>query len=199
MLRLDPEFLTRTSFREDFAEGIARWSHIGTEGVVAVASPDDAKQKVLRMSRPKAEVPAGACLNFPFAAKGELRLTLRIEPGFGSAHVALADHFSLPGIEKDGCFGFCIDGGGELKYVSAEKTLGATGAVLKPGAWHDVSVAWDCAAGEATLLVDNKRVARLPQLASAPGVCYLRVRLLAAKTDEAGLFIRSVETTAVSQ
>ena len=41
MLRLAPDFLEQTSLREDFAEGIARWCHVGTEGVEIIAGPDD--------------------------------------------------------------------------------------------------------------------------------------------------------------
>jgi hypothetical protein len=180
MLRLDPDFLTRTTLREDFAEGLARWSHVGCEGVETVPDPDDGKGRVLRLRKVSENAPSAASLNFPFSAKGELKMQMRIEPAFQGAQLALSDHFTLPGLAKDGCFNF---------KITAEN--------MKPDVWHDVSVAWDCGAKEATVSVDGKSGLRAALTGDAPGVCYLRLRLLAPKTDDAGLFVRSVEAKAI--
>jgi hypothetical protein len=135
---------------------------------------------VLRLRKPNEKAPAGACLNFPFGAKGEIKMNLRIEPGFQGAQLALSDHFTLPGIAKDGCF--------NLKITAED---------LKPGVWHGISVSWDCVAKEATMSVNGKGASQAARIGDAPGICYLRLRLLAPKTDDSGLFVRSVEVKAV--
>jgi hypothetical protein len=60
-------------------------------------------------------------------------------------------------------------------------------------AWHELRVAWSCERTGATLFVDGKMAGVSPQLSGRPGVCYLRLRSLAAKTDEQGLYVRSVQ------
>ncbi len=85
LVKADPDWLTRTSFAEDFSQGIGRWSTLGAEGVEVVADPDGGSGKVLRLRKPRASAAAGACLNFPFGARGELTAAVRIERGFQGA------------------------------------------------------------------------------------------------------------------
>ena len=44
-------------------------------------------------------------------------------------------------------------------------------------------------------VLDGEEIARLEQYVWAPGICYLRVRLLSPWKDEHGVLIRSVRAT----
>jgi len=195
MLRLAPDFLEQTSLREDFADGIARWCHVGTEGVEIIASPDDGG-RVMCVRKPKPNVPSGACLNFPFGASGRLRLSLRVEPGFKGAKIAMTDHFSLPGLDPKTCFALRLTAGSGIELPTSEDRSGPCAATLDYGKWHNLLIEWDCGKQHALVSLDGHRSARVPQLASAPGVCYLRVQSTAQDTDMAGLLIQSVEVDA---
>jgi hypothetical protein len=167
---------------------------LGTDGAEAVPDSDGGGGKVLRLRKPKADVPAGICLNFPFGVAGELVMEVRLEPGFQGAHLALSDHYDMPGLPKDGAFALQITAQGRLEVRQADGSLVPTEAVLPAGTWHELRLAWDCAASSAALSLDGKRVAELPRLADPLGVCYLRLRSTAEGTDEAGLYVRRVET-----
>jgi len=193
MLRLDPDFLTRTTLRDDFTQGLGKWSQLGTEGARAVADPDGGEGKVLRLAKPKAEVPAGVCLNFPFGVQGDITLQIRTEPGFQGAHFALDDHYDMPGLPQEGTFAWRVTTESQLEASRAEGSFEPGEALLTPGAWHELRVSWDCAGRAASISVDGKPAGESLQLSDRPGVCYLRLRSLAAATDEAGLYVRSVQ------
>lgn len=192
MIRFDPAFLMRTSFCEEFADGLGRWSQLGTDGAEPLTDLSGRRGRVLRLRKPKADVPAGVCLNFPFGVAGEMTVQLQVEPGFQGAHVALSDHYDMPGLAKDGAFALQVEADGKLAVRQADGKLASTEAALKPEAWHDLRVVWNCVARTATLFLDGKRVAIAPLLGEQLGVCYLRLRSMAEKTDEKGFQVRLV-------
>lgn len=194
---IDPEFLSHTEFSETFQNGIRRWSTLSSEGVSAVTDPDGGSGSVLRMIKPKADVTSAACLNFPFGRQGTIAVSLRIESGFKGAHLTLSDHYDLPGLTRDGAFPLQINAKGRILLNGSGGSWLATPGDLTPGRWHELTLAWDCVKHEALLQLDGVEIGRLHQYVCTDGVCYLRIRSTAEKTDEAGMYIRSIKVRAM--
>jgi hypothetical protein len=192
LVKADPDWLTRTSFAEDFSQGIGRWSTLGAEGVGVVADPDGGSGKALRLRKPRASAAAGACLNFPFGARGELTAALRIERGFQGAQVSVEDCYSLPGIGREGCFPLRISAQGRIEIIGSRGSWRATPGELRPGKWHRLRLSWNCRQAQATLLLDDAEIAVIEQYVHAPGIAYLRLRSTAAAADPAGMYVRAV-------
>ena len=192
LMRINPDFLESRDFDEDFSSGVRRWSTLAAKGVEAVPDPDGGSRKVLRMLKPDAATPAAACLNFPYGEAGEIKIALRIEPGFQGAHVTISEHFDLPGLPRDASFPFQIMPSGRVKIIGSGGTWLDTPGDLVAGKWHDLRLAWNCRTGQATLRLDGTEIAVMEQYVRARGVCYLRLRSTAPSTDPAGLHIRSV-------
>jgi hypothetical protein len=195
---IDPSFLAATNLSEDFTQGIRRWSTLASEGVSAVASLDGGPGRLLRMIKPKVDVPSAACLNFPFGRNGTITLALRIEPKFQGAHLTLSDHYDLPGLPRDGSFPVRITNKGRVELNGSGGSWLATPGDLIPGKWHQLTVAWDCTSNQALLELDGLEIGRLHQYVATDGVCYLRIRSTAATTDEAGMYIKSVKVVVPS-
>jgi len=198
LLRLDPQWLYETTLHNDLARGLGDWVTMGTEGADVVPHPTRHHRQLLALRKPKPDVEAGASLNFPFGAGGHLAIRLCPQPGFRGARLGLADHFSLPARRQDGLFGLAIAPTGQLEAVTATEPITTIPASLEAGQWHTLDFAWDCEKGTCKLAVDGKPVADLPQLVSGVGVCYLRLRSAAGRTDGAGLLIESVDTQVTS-
>lgn len=196
IVRVQPDWIELPSFSAHFNDPLTDWVTTGTDDVASVASPEGPGRHVLSLRKPAADKPAGALLNFPFAAKGELAMTLRLEPGFRGARICLTDYFTPPGSPQDGRFAVSIDATGAISAAAADGKPVGTGAVLSPGKWHTLIFAWDATKKTCTLSVDGARAADLKQLSPAPGVCYLRLLSTAEQTDEVGLLISSVRTRA---
>ena len=196
MATIDPRFITADDFTEDFGCGVRRWSTLASEGVAAVTDPDGGAGRVLKLMKPKADVSAAACLNFPFARKGTIALQLRIERGFQGAHLTLSDHYDLPGLPRDGAFPIRITPKGRVELNGSGGSWLSTPGDLAPGRWHELRLAWDCEQHEALLELDGVEIGRVHQYVCTEGVCYLRIRSAAAATDEAGMHIRSVKVSA---
>lgn len=192
MIRLDPAFLMRRELTEDFSRGLGKWSQMGTEGARVVTDPDGGTGRMLALCKARSEVPGGVCWNFPFGVRGTLSLSLRLEPGSEGFHLALSDHYDPPGLAKQGGVSLRVTGEGKLQAVGSGVSWVDMGTTLTPGAWHELSIRWDCPAGQATLTVDGIPVGVVPVLGPEPGVCYLRLRPLAETTDHAGLMVRKV-------
>ncbi len=190
---IDPAFITANNFTEDFRHGLRRWSTLSSEGVAMVTDPDGGAGKVLQMLKPKTNVTAAACLNFPFGRKGTITLQVRIEPKFQGAHLTLSDHYDLPGLARDGSFPIRITPKGRVELNGSGGSWLATPGDLLPGKWHELKVSWDCLNQEALLELDGAEIGRLHQFVSTDGVCYLRLRSTAVATDDAGMLIKSVK------
>jgi hypothetical protein len=190
---IDPGFITQSDFSEEFERGIRRWSTLAAEGVSAVSDPDGGHGKVLKMVKPKDDVPAAACLNFPFGRRGTIAINLRIEPKFQGAHLTLSDHYDLPGLPRDGCFPIQINAKGRIMLNGSGGSWLPTPGDLTPGKWHELKLTWDCTSHEALMELDGVEIGRLHQYVCADGVCYLRIRSTAAATDDAGMYIKSVK------
>jgi hypothetical protein len=195
LLKVNPAFLTRMDLQEDFAQGLGRWSTLAATGAEVVADPDNAAARVLRLRKPKADMPGAACLNFPLGGGGRLAMTVRIEPTFQGAQFALTDHYDLPGMPRDGSFPFRINVKGAVEIVGSGGTWLETPGLLKAGQWHELVLVWDCATRHSTLTLDGTEIGRIEQFVCADGLCYLRLRSTATTTDEAGLYLRSVDVS----
>ncbi len=204
-MRLDPDWLTETTFRDDFSEGLDNWMTLRTKGVEAIPHPTRHNRQALVLRKPEADTAAGASLNFPFGAQGHLTTRIRLEPGFQGARICLTDYLTWPHYAEDGRFGISIAANGQISVGTGEGATGEgeeaqceftpTDVVLEAGKWHTVGFAWDCQQGVCQLSVDYQKVADLPQLSNAPGVCYLRLWSAAEGIDEAGMLVDSVSFT----
>ena len=192
LLRLDPDWLMQTIFREGFSRGLANWNTMRTKGVSLVAHPTRGNGKVLALRKPDANTAAGASLNFPFGAEGALRIRLRLEPGFQGVRICLTDHFTWPFYAEDGRFGIRVWANGQIVEPVGAGEIAQTGSTLKAGKWHTLRFAWDCKRRTCALSVDAQHVADLSQRSRAAGICYLRLWSSALQTDQAGLLVDSV-------
>ncbi len=210
MVRFDPDWLTETTFRDDFSEGLANWFTLRTEGATVVAHPNAPERQKMRLRKPNADVAAGGSLNFPFGAQGELTMKLLLQPGFQGARICLTDYLTWPHYAEDGRFGISIAADGQISVGTGEGAVPIgdeiekqhskcdftpTDVVLEAGKWHTVGFAWDSSKGTCRLTVNHQHIADLPQLSEAPGVCYLRLLSTAERTDRAGLALDSVSVT----
>ncbi|MBI3852082.1 MAG: exo-alpha-sialidase [Verrucomicrobia bacterium] len=193
-LRVRPDWLQENRLSETFRDKLSNWVTLGTEGVTTIPHPERAGAQVLSLRKPSADKPAGASLNFPFGAKGDVALKLRLQPGFEGCGICLTDFFSLPGRAEPGRFGVRIEPDGSLATATAAGQFQPTAVRLSLEKWHTLRLAWDCKAGACRIFLDRKSVGEARQLSRAPGVCYLRLCSLAGKTDQAGMQLESVET-----
>ncbi len=195
MVRVDPDWLTETTFRDDFSEGLDNWMTLRTEGATVVENPNHPERQVLRLRKPNADVAAGASLNFPFGVQGQLTMKLLLQPGFQGARICLTDHFTWPYYAEDGRFGISIAADGGISAGTGESEFTPIGVTLAAREWHTLGFAWDCEKETCELSVDGEHVADMPQLSEAVGVCYLRLLSTAERTDRAGLVLDSVSMT----
>ena len=188
LLRLDPDWLEVSEIYDDFSEGIDNWIVKNTDGPEVVDHPDKPAAKVMRLGKPKIDQPSGASLNFPFGVRGKLTMRLRVRPGsFHGARICLTDHFSWPEYVEEGRFGVGIAGNGLLSLDKGEAGFAETGVKLQAGQWYTLGMAWDCKERNCRLTIDERLLAKLPQLSKAVGLCYLRLVSMAEDIDLAGL------------
>lgn len=192
LIRFDPAFLDRRTLVEDFSAGMRRWSTLAAVGVTAQRRPDGDGQ-ALRLIKPEQGKPAAACLNFPYGGRGELALSVRVEPGFGGAHFTQSDHYDLPGLPREGSFPWRITAKGRIQIIGSGGSWLDTPGDLTPGRWHDLRLRWDCRQGQAELALDGTHIGVIEQYVRTRGLCYLRLRSTADGSDEAGLWVRDVQ------
>lgn len=179
LVLLDPEWLYETKQKEEFSTGLDEWSIFGTKGVDLAPHPEKGGAQVLRICKTHGDWPASAVWNFPFGARGRLRMKLSLKPGFGGAMVLITDHFSVPFDEEDEFYALY------KLQIGPEK--------LDTDRCYNVQFDWDCAKHECRVSLDDRRVAVLPQLRMSDGACYLRLRSTAEQMDNAGLLVEYVE------
>jgi len=135
LIRLAPEWLMRTGFRENFSHCLDNWTTFRTEGLTVIDHPTVKGRNVMSLRKPNPTMPSGASLNFPFGACGRLRMKLHLDPGFRGAQICLTDHFTWPSDAEVGRFGFHIWADGQIvEPVSGE--IRKTGAKLEKGRWY---------------------------------------------------------------
>ena len=195
LLELDPEWLMETEFTEDFSKGLDNWITMKTEGPVLIDHPSKKNKKALSITKPNEEEESGASLNFPFGAKGELTMRLRLEPGFKGARICLTDHFTWPYYLEDGRFGLDIWADGKIIENVGLGEISETGLTLKPGKWHTLKFVWNIKKETCKLTVDDKNSFDLTLKSEAAGICYLRLRSTEEKVDTAGMLVDLINVT----
>ena len=182
---VDPDWLYETRQETDFHDGLEEWSIFGCKGVELQPHPDEPEAQVLSIARVEEEWPATAVWNFPAGARGQVRVDLCLQEGFGGAQVMLTDHFSVPFDPEDSFQALFI------AEISAEGELPGC-EPLDPGRWYRVELQWDCGARTCGVLVEGRKVADLPLLRETTGPCYLRLK---ADGASASRYPRSASAT----
>lgn len=199
-----PRWLLEAGAREDFSHGAGRLQLAATSGVEILPGPDG--QPALRITRPSADKPSGVTWNFPFTAKGSVKIRLRIESGFSGLYLTLAETFIAPSHDAGGNFRCMIDAGGKVKaqYVCGlpyEDSSTVQWAVdegrkfqLEPGETHELVLKWNCENNVGEINLDGHYTMNLAGLESARGICYLRMFSAASDTDNQGAWVFGLES-----
>ena len=183
---VDPDWLYETRQETDFSDGLEEWSVFGCRGVELKPHPEKPDAQVLSIARVDEEWPATAVWNFPSGARGQLRLDLCLQEGFGGAQVMLSDHYSVPFDPEDSFHASFV------AEISAAGEL-AGRQHLDPGRWYAMELQWDCEARVCALLLEGRKVADLPLLHESTGPCYLRLRAQLGDGKDRGFLVQRVE------
>jgi hypothetical protein len=125
--------------------------------------------------------------NFPSGQRGDLRLDLLIQPGFGGGILGLTDQFSAPFDEQDIFFNL-------FNLEIRADGLTQKGARLPAGQWNQLRLQWDCGTGQCDVSLNGKAIAALPLLRhETPGPSYLRLRSTSSLPDTSGMMVASAE------
>jgi hypothetical protein len=222
LYRVPPAWLMEKKFREHFKHGLDDWMTLESEGVSVAPHPSREGAFVMALAKPHAQLPAAASLNFPFGIRGQMKLRVMLKPNDAimmrqHVYFCLTDFFCMPRLPEvvpgrpDGWGVLPVGGvypeGGRFKFrvapdgeVSIATRSGLfqdefmrTSAVLQAGKWHTITLDWDCERQSCTFSLDNDRVANLPQLSRAGGLCYLRLWMNVEASAPETLLIESVE------
>jgi hypothetical protein len=180
----DPAWLYETRQETDFSKGIDDWTVFGSKGVDVEAAPDGANGRVLAIRKAELDWPAAAVWNFPVGAKGTLKLSLMLKPGFHGANLGLTDHYSVPWDDEDrffNVFNLAITNDGQI----------LPGVKIDSGKWHDVELSWDVDGRKCTVTVDGKSTGTIQDNRRSLGINYLRLHTTADEPDP-GLLLRRV-------
>jgi len=201
ILRLDPDWLEQTQQSADFAGGIDDWMtfknigpHLGAvfrERVQAaqwVDHPDEPGRKAMRLARRDEHDGDGAAWNFPAGVAGSLTLRVRLEPGFGGAHLGLSDRLFEPcDPTTDARLAFGVS-------IAPSGALGEGGATLRSGQWHEINLAWSD--GRCRVTLDGRPAGELsPRVTATNGLSYLYLRSTAPTIDAAGFLVDRVSVS----
>lgn len=198
LVLLDPDWLEQTHRDDDFSHGLENWSVFTTfgpasnwwrdrtQGAVLVDHPSKPNAKSLHVRRVSENDADGAVWNFPIARSGSVSVRVQMQPGCQGVSLALADRYIQPTDnvgEKKAIFSLPIAADGRLP----------SGAALKPGQWHTITLRWNLEKDDCQALLDGQPAGRLTaQNADSTGICYLRLRSTATTIDTAGMLIESV-------
>ena len=213
LLRVDPDWLTQTTRRDDFSDGLSHWTAFRQVGPVVGAvwrSREVSAQVVQRNGasngkamhlRRAADRPAdGAIWNFPLAAAGAVNVRFKVAPGYGGGEVALLDRMVNPSDDTAG------NPPRRAVYLLDLQSIDG----IVPGQWHTLTLRWDVRAGTCRIELDGQTVRSLkphvandladaqpPQSRAVPnGLSYLMLRSTAARPDPAGWLVDSVSAEA---
>jgi len=198
-IMFDPDWLLETSRRDDFSQGLESWSvfkSIGpasrwwrnrVQGAVLVDHPDKPGAQALHIRRPDENDGDGAIWNFPMGRKGDLRMRIKLQEGFGGAVISLLDRFFDPqdaNGDTDAVYSLRLTSEGNISLQNR----------LETGRWYDLRFQWDLPKRTCVVAVDGKPTVWLkPSYRQAPGVNYLRFRSTAPVPDPAGMLVEYVE------
>jgi hypothetical protein len=129
----------------------------------------------------------GAIWNFPMGRKGDLRMRIKLQEGFGGAAISLLDRFFDPqdsAGDLDAAYSLPVNSQGNISLRNK----------LEKGRWYDLRFQWNLQKQTCVVSVDGKPTVWLkPSYRQFPGVNYLRFRSTAGTQDMAGLLVESVE------
>jgi hypothetical protein len=188
LILVDPAWITATSDRVDFSNGLDEWSAFGVKGVAVEPQPARDEGRVLAIKKLDAAWPSAAVWNFPFGASGKLGVKLLLKPGCKGVIISLTDHYSVP-YDSEGAlhsvFSFEISEEGKLP--------GGKGIELDR--WQSLEIEFDTDRGAATIREKDRQLAVLRAKRESAGLSYLRLNSLAQNTDEAGFLVESVDVS----
>ncbi len=195
----DPDWLLETSHRDDFSRGLEGWSvfkSIGpasrwwrnrVQGAVLIDHPDRAGAKALHVRRSDENDGDGALWNFPMGRKGDLKMRIKLQEGFGGSVISLLDRFFDPQDatgDADAIYSLTVTPDGNISLRNK----------LEKGRWYDLRFQWDVPKRTCVVSVAGEPTVWLkPSYRPAPGINYVRFRSTAQGQDLAGMLIESVE------
>lgn len=194
VLRVDPHWLTATTARDEFADGLNEWHGMLEYGpaqrfwrarkpgaVLMQRVERSGIATLLTVGRTEPDPPAGAVWNFPAGHSGRLTLKVRTAAGFGGADVGLTDRLYAP----------CDDKAIAESMFSLH--LPADDPRLEDD-WHILECSWSTERQTCDVTLDGRRFATLqPTHRSATfGLSYLCLRSTAKRTDLPGLQVAEV-------
>lgn len=185
LVRVNPNWLAATAQKWDGLQGVEMWSLFGTKGVDLEPHPQNPQCRVLGIRRADKEFPAAAVWNFPSGAKGRLRLRLCLRAGFKGCRIGLTDHFSVPYDDQDEFFNV-------LNLIVPASGGLPSGAILRPGAWHDLELRWNGPARRCALKLDGAAAGHVPLQRESRNVCYLRLASQKEVFEDGGFLVESV-------
>ena len=173
-VQLDPDRLTETHDREDFAEGLAGWSVTGTAGVETAAVDGGVALRMQRTGRG----PLGATRNCPYGPRGTLRFEVLREEGASGLDLVLNETFLTPSAREEP---------GSINVALHEERVPS-------GSWLPVTVGWDVADRTATARVGNHEWQVLITLGPG-GISYLTLYGRHGPADPDATLLRALDVT----
>jgi hypothetical protein len=187
MFLVSPEWLYESTIVDDFSDGLEKWScytfsKLGQKpgrnvGPELLDDPTAEGGKVLHVRKAFPELFGdGAVRNFPMGRKGEMKISLKNNPGSQGTAISLTDHHRHPN-DPDGekTAMFTLDSKSILGYE-----------------WQVLTLKWDLDNESCKVFLEDKLLTDMKPLnESASGISYLRLRSLAEKgtKDDAGLLV----------
>lgn len=168
----DPDRLTETTDRDDFASGLDGWSVTGVRGV-ETAGVDG--EQALRLRR-AGDGPVGATRNFPYGRRGVVELELRRESGASPIDLVLNETFLMPSSRAEP---------GAINVALDAVDAAADG-------WVKVSVQWDVTGSAATVRAGG-RDWRVPITQRPGGISYLTLYGRPGPPDLGATLVRRLE------
>lgn len=168
--KLDPAWLTPTSAREDFSDGLATWSTFGTRGVSVVSHPDNAHAKALSLTNSDADWPTTAVWNFPRGTRGALRTRVFAAKDAPPLRIELADHFSPPFDDQSPHHSL-------FQWGLAASEISGDASSATRDRWVDMELQWDCDNRICRIMLDGEEVDSISQQHASSGPSYLRLSL----------------------
>ncbi|HBE41287.1 MAG TPA: hypothetical protein DDW27_08805 [Bacteroidales bacterium] len=184
VVMFDPDWLQKTSARDNFKEGLVQWTLFGADtatGISPLPSGEKGSALLITKSVSNRNHDTEVIWNFPMSQKGILVINVLRNRGSKGINIALTDHFSVSYdtlASEKGVFSFSA---GSEKDAEKTKNL-------------RIRIKWDCLTGKALAYIDNKLLCGLDfRRISVEGLNYLRMGIPGSEPDPMGYFIKSVK------